>query len=203
MSKHIFGWILALAAMTLLPGCETMSPQECQTANWNDVGMRDGLNGQRMSMLDDRVKDCAKVGAQVDTRAYVNGRERGLQSFCRLENAVPMGLNGTSYNGVCPGHIDLEFRRRHGIAYAVYALRSQISDLDGRSRRLERKLHEADKDEDKQLKASEKEDDRKRIRNQFDDKRRQLRRELGDSDRAMRNVRQDLRAAEYSLDSLR
>lgn len=203
MTTPLFRRMAALLATALLSGCETMSPQECQTANWNDIGLRDGLNGQRLSMLDERARDCGKAGTQVDTRAYVAGRERGLQDFCRLGNAAPLGLNGTAYHGVCPGPVDMEFRRRHQAGLAVYTFRNQISELDSRTHRLERRLRDADKDEDKQLKASDKEEDRKRIRREFDDRRRQLRRELGDIDRALRGTRQDLRAAEYTLDGLR
>ncbi len=203
MTKTLFSWIVALFACVLMSGCETMSPKECQAANWSDVGMRDGVNGERLTMLDERVKDCAKAGTPVDTRAYLGGRERGLQSYCRLDNAATLGLNGSAYHGVCPGAIDAEFRRRHQTGYAVQALRTQVNDMDSRTRRLERRLRDADQDEDKQLKKAEKDEDRKRIRKEFDDKRRQWRRELSDLDRDIRHARHDLRSAEIALDNLR
>ena len=203
MSKRLCGWLAALCLGLVLAGCETMSPDECRTANWQDIGLRDGLAGKPFSMLDDRAKDCAKAGTSVDTPQYVRGRERGLQTFCRLENAVPLGLNGSSYAGVCPAYIDHEFRRRHQIAYAVYAGRNRVSELDSRGDRLERRLRDADKDEDKQLRAATKDDDRKRIRKDFDDRRRKIRNELQDVDREMRYARDSLRSAEYALGALR
>ena len=203
MTKALLGWLAVVLVGLFISGCETMSADECKSANWHDVGMRDGLGGQPLTLLNERAKDCAKVGTRVDNTAYLAGRERGLFSFCRLENAVPLGLNGSSYAGVCPAAIDYEFRRRHSLAYAVHQLRYKVNDIESSSNRLERKLREADKEEDKKLKASDKEDDRKRIRKEFDDRRRQLRNELRDLDRAMRNTRDDLRGAEYALDSVR
>ena len=126
-----------------------------------------------------------------------------MQTYCRLENAVPLGLDGKGYAGVCPARIDYEFRRRHQAGYAVHDLRNRVGDLDDRSDRLQRKLREADRDEDKQLKAADKDEDRKRIRKEFDERRRAIRNELGELDRALRRARDDLRAAEYTLDNLR
>jgi hypothetical protein len=203
MTKRFLACLSALFLCAFMSGCETMSPDECKLANWNDVGLRDGLEGKTLSLLDERVKDCSKAGSRVDTSAYLAGRDRGLQSFCRLENAVPLGLGGKGYAGVCPARVDYEFRRLHQAGYAVHDLRGRVSDLDGRSDRLQRKLREADRDEDKQLKAADKDDDRKRIRKEFDERRRHIRNELGDLDRALRRARDDLRAAEYALDHLR
>ena len=203
MTQRLFGCLAALLMCALMSGCETMSPDECKLANWSDVGLRDGLAGQPLSLLNDRASDCAKAGSRVDTNLYLAGRDHGLQSYCRLENAAPLGLGGKGYAGVCPARIDYEFRRRHQAGYAVHDLRNSVSDLDGRSDRLQRKLREADRDEDKQLKATDKDDERKRIRKEFDERRRSIRNELGDLDRALRRTRDELRAAEYTLDNLR
>lgn len=203
MTKRLFGCITVLLIGFLVSGCETMSADECKFANWHDIGMRDGLDGKPLSLFSERSKDCSKAGSRVDSGIYMAARDQGLQSYCRIENAAPLGLAGKSYAGVCPARIDHEFRRRYQTGYAVHELRSKVAELDGRSDRLERRLREADRDEDKQLKATDKDDERKRIRREFDDRRRHMRNELGDIDREMRNARDNLRAAEYSFDSLR
>ena len=41
----------ALLIALTLAACATMSPQECRVANWNDVGLRDGLDGRPLSLL--------------------------------------------------------------------------------------------------------------------------------------------------------
>lgn len=203
MKKNMIGPLAALLAGALLSGCDTMTPDECRSANWNDIGLRDGSAGKPMYLLEERAKACSKAGTTVDSASYIAGRERGLRSFCRLENAAPLGLNGTAYAGVCPAPIDFEFRRRHQAGFAVYTLRSEISGLDNRSERLQRKLREADNDESKQLAATDKDDERKRIRREFDERRRNLRNELRDIDRSVQSARDALRSAEYTLDTLR
>ncbi|NHZ95179.1 DUF2799 domain-containing protein [Massilia sp. CCM 8734] len=203
MANRLIGPVAALLVATLMCGCDTMTPDECKLANWSDIGMRDGLAGKTMSTLNEHAKSCSKAGTAVDSASYIAGRERGLHTFCRLENAAPLGLNGSAYAGVCPAPLDFEFRRRHEAGYAVYALRSQVSGLDSRSERLQRRLRDADKDESKQLAASDKDDARKRIRKEFDERRRDIRNELRDIDRGMQSTRDALRSAEYVLDNLR
>lgn len=203
MVNKLIGALAALLTVALMSGCDTMTPDECRSANWSDIGMRDGLAGQAMSMLDDRAKSCSKAGTGVDSASYNAGRQQGLRSFCRIENAAPLGLNGKSYAGVCPAPLDFEFRRRHQAGYAVYTLRSQVDSLDSRGERLQRRLRDTDKDEAKQLAATDKDDERKRIRREFDERRRDVRKELRDIDRDMQGTRDALRNAEYTLDTLR
>ncbi|WP_164558016.1 DUF2799 domain-containing protein [Massilia atriviolacea] len=203
MTHRWIGPAAALLAAALMSGCDTMTADQCRSANWSDIGMRDGLAGKPMSTLDEHAKSCAKAGTRVDSASYVAGREHGLRSFCRLENAAPLGLNGGAYAGVCPAPLDFEFRRRHQAGYAVYTLRSQIGSMDSRSERLQRRLRDADKDESKQLAATDKDDERKRIRREFDERRRDVRKELRDIDRDMQGTRDALRSAEYTLDSIR
>jgi hypothetical protein len=202
--KSVFvNLFLAISVGSLLAGCATMSPEECQLANWGDLGLRDGLEGKPMSTLDARIKDCAKAGVGADTGRYVNGRAQGLQTFCRLENAIPLGLNGGSYEGVCPPMIDGEFRRRFEMGRAVYRLRSEVSRLDARSDSLQRQLREAGRDEDKQIRETDKDEDRRRIRKEFDEHKNRVREELNDLDRRLRHKRDELRAAEFGLGAFR
>lgn len=203
MLRSLSGSVAVVLLGAALSGCQTMTADECKVANWSDIGLRDGMAGKAMTMLDERSEDCAKAGSRVDTPLYLAGRERGLASFCRIENAASLGLGGTTYAGVCPPHIDYEFRRHHQAGYAVYELRERVREQDERSEHVQRKLREADRDEDKQLKAAAKDDDRKRIRREFDDRRRGWRNELSDLDRSQRHARDELRAAESALDRMR
>lgn len=202
MKQRFAGCWAVLSLAALLSGCETMTPNECKTANWRDIGLRDGLKGETMALLQERIGDCAKAGVRADDTQYLAGREQGLQNFCRLENAVPLGLSGGGYAGVCSPMVDVEFRRRHQAARAVYDWRSRVSDFADRSERLQRRLRDADRDEEKQLKAADKDDERKRIRKEFDERRHNLRQDLRDVDRGTRHARDELRWAEDALDRL-
>lgn len=173
--------LIALALGLWLSGCATMTPSECQTANWSDVGLRDGLAGAALSVLNDRVTDCAEAKVAVDTPRYLQGRDQGLIQYCRIENAVPLGLNGSSYEGVCPAVADGEFRRRYRIGRDVHLARAELRNLGGRLSAAEDRLRSAASDED----------------------RRRAREALRDLDADMRRARDRLRDAEWAIDRLR
>ena len=108
-----------------LASCSTMSPKECQIADWREIGLTDGLAGRALSYFDDRRSDCAEAKIRADTTAYLQGREQGLKSYCQLGNAAQLGLRGEPYAGVCPPAIDQEFRRRYRVGLDVYRIASE------------------------------------------------------------------------------
>lgn len=191
--------LFVVVSVAIVSGCATMTPEQCQQADWMDVGLRDGLEGQLMSTLDERIEDCKKVGVVVDTGRYVIGREQGLQSYCRLDNAITIGLNGGNYSGVCPPMLDREFRRLYDKGFAVYELRTEVINLDARSGTLQRQLRDLDREEDKQLHYAEKNEERQGISKEFDNRRFRLRNELADLDHRLRRARDALRVAEIAL----
>jgi hypothetical protein len=187
----------------LLSSCATMSPEECKLADWGAVGQSDGLDGKALTYLDGRTKDCAKVGVALNTQVYLHGRELGLRTYCRLENAVPLGLHGGTYAGVCPPEIDMLFQQRFQIARGVYDLRSDVRNLDVQIDNLEHRLRDLHQGEERRLKDAGSDDQRKKVRQAMDDERRSLRGEISDSDRRLRRKRDELRSAEQALGNLR
>lgn len=171
----------AVALTALLGGCATMSADECKVANWSDVGLRDGLQGAALSKLDARVKDCAQAKVALDTPRYLQGRDRGLLQFCQIEKAVPLGLKGGSYNGVCPVGTDGDFRRRFQLGRDVFNARQAAQNLEGHINGAEDRLRFAPNDEE----------------------RRRARESLRDLDFEVRRVRDRQRDAERALDGLR
>jgi hypothetical protein len=182
-----------------LASCATMSPEECRVANWNDVGMRDGLEGKTLALLSTRASDCAESGVRIDNAAYMRGREAGLRNYCRLENAVPLGLNGGNYEGVCPPQIDGEFRLRYQLGHNVYATSAEVGRIESRMESQENRLRKLDRDEDKRVHNADSEDERRRIRRDTDNERRHIRDELRDLDRNLRQARDNQRYAEWAL----
>lgn len=170
-----------LLAVAVLSACAPMTPQECKTANWFDVGMRDGREGEPLSMLDDRTKACAEAGVQANAQQYLAGRNQGLPEYCRLDNAARVGLAGRTYHGVCAPGIDAEFRRRYNAGYEVNQSRSEVNNLENRRRSLEKRLADA----------------------KTDAERRRARDELYDLDLRLRRARDRVRDAEWALDRMR
>lgn len=210
MTKKNFVCAAMALLSTALSGCATMTANECKYADWNEIGLSDGLKGKPLAFFGERVNDCAKTGAHVDTDIYMEGRKRGLQNFCRLENAAPLGLSGTNYAGVCPSALDVEFRYRYQTGRAVFELRNKINDLNNRSGGVQRRMSEMEREEgkllkevdDKLSKEADKDNDRRRIHKEYDDRHYRLSKELLDIDDEMQGTREALRRAEFSLTNL-
>lgn len=190
---------LTLVTALAITSCATMSPEECRRANWRDVGLRDGLDGSPLALLAERTSDCAEAKVTVDNVAYLLGRDDGLKTFCRVENALPLGLNGGTYHGVCPPQVDEEFRRRHAIGYNVFFWRNELAQIGSRMQSLEMRLFSVGREEDRRARDGKTDDDRRRIRREADDERRRIRNELRDLDFGLLRAREQLRAAEWAL----
>lgn len=134
---------------SMLAGCQTMTVEECKVANWSDVGLRDGMAGEPLATLDDRVKDCAEAKVRVDVGRYHEGRSRGLMSYCQPDNAVRQGLAGKTYHGVCAAGIEADFRYRFDTAKAVYNARQALQNESGRRYNLESRLRDAKTEEER------------------------------------------------------
>jgi hypothetical protein len=94
--------LIPALAMLLLNGCASISKNECLSANWEDVGIRDGANGQPEEYLIRHSTACAKVGVTPDRSAWLKGRERGLERFCVPQRAYRIGESGGGFDvGIC------------------------------------------------------------------------------------------------------
>ncbi len=203
MLKRLSRLALAVFFGLLLASCATMSPEECKLADWGQIGERDGSEGKTLSQLNDRAEDCAKVGVSVNASAYQQGRDMGLRSYCRPDNALRVGLSGGYYFGVCPPETHAAFQQRYEAARYVYGLRSEVSNLDQRIETLERRLRDLNRGEDKRLADAGTDEQRKAVRKAIDDERRDIRNDLSEADRRLRRKRDELRLAEFSLSALR
>ncbi|MBN9696734.1 MAG: DUF2799 domain-containing protein [Zoogloea sp.] len=173
--------MLTLAVLSL-GACATLDEQECRSANWRELGLRDGRMGYPASRLAEHQEACAEFGIRPDPGAYARGRLDGLDGYCQPRNAVQEGLAGRSYQlGVCPPGKEPAFVALHRAAYEVHQSRARISTLNGQSDSIERELR------------SDKLSDERRAR---------LRHELRDLDRDLRRERDQLRWKESDLDRL-
>lgn len=143
--------------------------------------MVDGQEGVPASRLADHVRACGKYGLQPDDRQYQLGYDRGLEDYCRIDNAFATGLRGNRYQGVCPQTIDALFERCNQAAYTVYRIRQKLDALEDERDRYEFRLRNS---------------------NLSQDDRHQLHRDLRDLDRQYFWLRDELFVNERSLDRL-
>ncbi len=173
--------VLLIAAASLLAGCESLSPAECATADWRQLGVQDGNRG-RSDRAADYYESCAKAGIAVNVAVYREGRNQGLVNYCQPANALNEGLAGNSYEGVCPAPLDQNFRNIHTIAWREQDARKSLARLQNDQDRMQSELRDSKTTEDRK---------------------RTLREQLSRSDRRVEEARNALRDASYQLDRLR
>lgn len=165
---------LALLLLTLA-GCASMSKEECLTANWTEVGMRDGQNGEPRARFASHAQACREAGIIADQPRYMMGWEQGIVYFCTPPNGFEVGRRGRYYtNGTCPPALEPGFRHGYDRGYDIYRAQQEVDRVQNNLREKQRKLDQS-KD---------------------DNERRKLRRELSDLDYDMRRARDRLYDAE-------
>ena len=97
--------VIGAAALSLL-GCATtqsLTPQQCQASNWQDIGYADGLQGRSGAYFGTHTNNCASVvGATPNRILWEQGRQAGLKNYCTELNAYKIGREGYEWQPVCP-----------------------------------------------------------------------------------------------------
>lgn len=114
------------AAALILGGCATLTPEECQYADWRAIGYEDGVEGQELTIISRHRQACAKVGVTPDIDAYREGRAEGIRIFCEPGNGYRLGREGYSYTGVCPNDLEGEFLAAHAEGMVIFHLESDV-----------------------------------------------------------------------------
>lgn len=106
MSKPSVGLSLIGAALLTLSGCATtqsLTPQQCEASNWQEVGYGDGARGRSGAYFGHYTTSCASVGGATPNRMlWEQGRQQGLKSYCTELNAYKRGREGYDWQPVCP-----------------------------------------------------------------------------------------------------
>lgn len=140
-----------LAAATLLAGCASMSESECRVADWGRVGYNDGVRGESESRVAAYTEDCGKIGITPDARAYRKGWDTGIVQFCTPGNGWLEGQQGHSSKlAACQAQAGYPmFARYFEAGMQVYRTREEMERNDREVRRLQKRLEESTKDDEK------------------------------------------------------
>ncbi len=110
-----------------LSACLPLNEDQCRTANWQRMGMDDGVAGRDARHFDNYVEDCAEHGIRPDQASWLEGYERGLTRYCTPRSAYLTGKRGLWVNNVCPDMEVLE--RPNAVGRAYHAIDEEIDDL--------------------------------------------------------------------------
>jgi len=123
----------AMLAAALLGGCSSgLDKAQCQTADWRTIGYEDGLRGLPAERIGVHRVACAKHQVAPDLAAYTAGRERGIQEYCQPRNGFRVGLNGRSYDNVCPAATEAPFVEAYRSGRQIYAARTELRNTQSR-----------------------------------------------------------------------
>ena len=169
---------MALLLTVFLTGCETLTPAECATANWRQLGQMDGSRGEpdRAAQF---FESCSKVNIAVDAASYRRGRVEGLQSYCSLGNALAEGQAGKPYADVCPPPLNHSFKNVHAVALREFNAHKNMERLESAQQRLQNEQTDSKTTDDRKVR---------------------IRELLSRSDRDMRGAREELRFSQFELD---
>ena len=149
-SRSFFRVLAALAVLGSLGGCASLSKSECMNANWEDIGIRDGANGQPEEYLIQHSTACAKVNVVPDRGAYLHGREQGLERFCVPHRAYQLGEYGNGFEvGICRNFDQDRLQDAYEKGRDVNQRSNELANIDNEIRSINTRLEGAHKDKDK------------------------------------------------------
>ena len=137
----------ALAVLASLGGCASLSKSECMNASWEDIGIRDGANGQPEEYLIQHSTACAKVNVVPDRGAWLHGRETGLERFCVPHRAYQIGEYGNGFDiGICRNFDQERLQDAYDKGRDVHQRSNELSSIDSELRDINIRLEDKDKE---------------------------------------------------------
>lgn len=123
-----------------LSSCATLSESACKKGNWKEIGNKDGVKGERLSVVDEHAKACSDYGVTVNKDLYTEGYKNGLKTYCKVDRAFDLGYSGESYNYVCK---DKKFEAEFNLGHKIYSLKNELENLEREIQRLKNDLEES------------------------------------------------------------
>ncbi len=144
-NRSLFRVLASAALLCGLAGCASLSKDECMSANWEDIGIRDGANGRPEEYLIQHSTACAKVNVVPDRGAWTHGRERGLERYCVPQRMYSLGEYGGGFDaGVCRNFDQDRLVHAYERGRDVYRLSGELSALDSEIRDVRATLETKD-----------------------------------------------------------
>ena len=129
MVKQVINGVCALTLL-VVASCATLSREECQTADWRQIGIIDGSKGREYHYIANHNKSCSEYGIKPDFEKYNQGRAEGLKLFCTREKGYKEGENNGSNGSACPSDLKDRFQEGYQVGIQVFAFKEKIRKID-------------------------------------------------------------------------
>jgi hypothetical protein len=129
-----------LAALLALASCETLTPDECRSADWYQIGVADGAEGRGTDRIELHRRACAEVGVSPDAAAWLRGRTAGLRQYCTPARAYEVGRRGGQIAAGCTADELVAMRPAHRWGETWWQIGLEISEVESDIRAAEAEL---------------------------------------------------------------
>lgn len=137
-----FGFCSAMVASLALSGCATLNKSECQTVDWEQLGLQNGQSGKPESYIAEHQKACAEYKLPVDTAKWETGWQKGIRNYCTPANGLAVGQQGRTDASMCPPDQTQQFSYYNQIGARVYYAQQDVdraqNDLNNISAAIQR-----------------------------------------------------------------
>jgi len=146
-NRSLLRILTALAVLGSLGGCASLSKSECMNANSEDIGIRDGANGQPEEYLIQHSTACAKVNVVPDRGAWLHGRDTGLERFCMPHRMYQLGEYGSGFDvGICRNFDQGRLQDAYEKGRDVHQRSADLSNIDSEMQNIRTRLEDKDKE---------------------------------------------------------
>lgn len=137
--------------ITVLSGCATLSEGECKTADWHEIGRKDGANGFTRARLHKHSEACSEHNVQPQPDRYFAGREVGLERYCTPRKGFDDGREGNRYRDVCPAELERAFLTAFRKGEMIHEIDADIETVEKDISRKEKQLSDDDTSDQERL----------------------------------------------------
>ncbi|MBK25725.1 MAG: hypothetical protein CME70_17130 [Halobacteriovorax sp.] len=124
--------------LVLLTNCATLNEDECRTGDWYGQGLKNGREGR--NLLSAHTKACSEYGINPNIAEYTKGFGAGIKSYCTPENGYRVGVEGKTYQKVCPIRMEKAFLAKYRLGKKIYDNIQTLNTLNSELQNLESKL---------------------------------------------------------------
>lgn len=108
--------LMLVAVIVSLSGCASTPvntiADSCAKADWQGMGLSDGLAGEPPETAASRTKQCAALGTKQNIDLYTVGYVDGIKQYCTYKGGKKAGEKNKPYKpGTCPIELSEEFIR--------------------------------------------------------------------------------------------
>lgn len=131
---------VALGLAAAMAGCGSkgsVSENQCRAGDWETLGYRDGVHGQRSTRLLAHQDACGEIGIVPDRDTYLVGWRDGIAEYCRPDRGYEVGLRGRALPGVCPDELAGLFSDAWAAGRTLFEARRACADVEASIARYE------------------------------------------------------------------